>query len=114
RGAAGASSALWPLAPSCDRRYRAPRRSLRRSGDLGGYPPLVQPLADEAAEVGHELLVLVRRIRGAHGLHQQRVEVARADPVEDELVQVAEPARAEVLVAVGLEVLVGHPPVRGE
>ncbi len=61
-----------------------------------------------------EALVLVGRIRRPDGLHEQPVEVGRAHPVEHELVDVSEPARAEVVVAVGVEVLVRQPAVRGE
>ena len=50
-------------------------------------------------------------IRRAHGADQEPVEVLRVHPVEHELVDVREPAGAEVVVAVSLEVVVGQPAV---
>jgi beta-glucosidase len=41
----------------------------------GGRAPLAHPLADKAAEVTDEALVLVRRVGRAHGFQQQPVEV---------------------------------------
>src|SRR4051794_4510490 len=74
----------------------------------GGGAPLAHPLADEAAEVPGEALVLVRRVGGAHRLQQQPVEVGGRDPVEHELVDVREAVVDEVAVAVDLEVVVGQ------
>src|SRR6476620_12348292 len=85
------------------------------SGQPGsGRAALLHPLADEPAEVPDEALVLVRRVGAAHGLEQQAVELGRGDPLEHELVDVAQPAVDEVEIAVDLEVLVGQLAVAGE
>src|SRR3954453_3113197 len=72
------------------------------------------PRAEEAAEMREEALVLVGRIGRADGLDEQRVELVGGDPVVGELGEVGEPRRAEVVVALGLEVLVGQPAVGRE
>src|SRR5689334_9364345 len=64
------------------KRARTARRGAARSRQRRGRAALAEPLSDQTAEVGDEALVLVRRIRGADGVDEQRVEVARAHPVE--------------------------------
>src|SRR4051794_41560605 len=56
----------------------------------------------------------MRGERRLHRLHEQLVEVRAAHPLEDDLVNVAEPAGAEVGVAVHLEVVVRELAVRRE
>src|SRR5947208_6600274 len=75
---------------------------------------LGHPLADQAAEMPEEALVLVRRVGRLHGLDEQPVELGRSDEVVDELVEVRQVGRAELAIAVGLEVLVGELAVLGE
>jgi hypothetical protein len=48
------------------------------------------------------------------GVEEQAVKVGGLHPLEHQLVEVGRAAGAEVVVAVGLEVLVGQPAVRGE
>ena len=64
---------LYPFGSDCGPASDRAGRGLPR----GGRAPLAHPLADEAAEVPDEALVLVRRVGGAHGLEQQAVEVRR-------------------------------------
>ena len=52
--------------------------------------------------------MLVRGVRRLHGLDEQPVEVEPRDPLGDRLVEVAEVLGAPVVVALGLEVLVGE------
>ena len=55
-----------------------------------------------------EVVVLVRGERGPHRVDEEPVEVGTADPVEHDLVQMGEPAGAEVRVGLDLEVVVGQ------
>ena len=82
----------------------------RPLGALSREPgPLVAaPQLQQAPEVRHELLVLVRRELRRDGVDEQRVELGALEVGERDLVDVGEPAGAEVLVAVGLEVGVGQ------
>ena len=56
-------------------------------------------------------VVLLRRICAAHHVDKQLIEVWTVHPVERDLVQMRQPTRAEVEVAVGLEILVRQLPV---
>jgi hypothetical protein len=58
--------------------------------------------------VRDEPVTLVRPERLAHGAEKQAVEVRTLDPLEDDLAEVSEPARAEVAVALELEVIPGE------
>src|SRR3954462_12682182 len=104
---------LGSMAPSLSEIPRAPTPA-RRGHIVSCRSLFAHPLADKAAEVGEETLLLVRRIGAANGVHEQAVEVGRVDPVEDHLVDVREPAVAEVVVALDLEVLVRQLPVSGQ
>jgi hypothetical protein len=64
-------------------------------------------VAEDSAIVRVELVMLVRRERLAHGVDEQVVEVRTLDPLEDDLVEVSEPAGAEVALALDLEVILG-------
>ena len=56
-------------------------------------------IAEQSPVVRDEVVVLVRRERGPHRLDEQPVEVGTAHPVEHDLVEVGQPAGAEVRVA---------------
>src|SRR6202034_3366636 len=81
-------------------------RPLPKAGPLVPYPQ-----AGQAAQVRDEPVVLMGRVRRPDGLDQQIVEIRARHPVEDDLVHAGEPGRAEVLVALGLEVRLGQRPV---
>src|SRR3954453_23771061 len=67
---------------------------------------VLRPGPELAAVVGDEVVVLVRGEGGAHRVHEETVELGPAHPVEHHLVQVGQPAAAEVRVGGRLEVLV--------
>ena len=56
----------------------------------------------QPAQVGDEPVVLVGRVHRLDGADQELVEVRPGHPVQHQLVQAAQPSRAEVLVAVGV------------
>src|SRR5579864_4442457 len=72
---------------------------------------VAHPQIKEPPQVRDELVVLVFRVRRFDRLDQQLVEVGAGHPVQDDLVQARHPARAEVVVARRVEVLVGQRPV---
>src|ERR1700742_1401691 len=72
------------------------------------------PESEQATEVGDELVVFVRGKAGPDRLHQQVIEIGAPDPVENDFVDVGQAGRAEVLVALGLEVGVGQLAVDAE
>ena len=84
------------------------------TGHRVGSSVVAGPEVEQAAEVGEELLVLVRRVGGLHGVDEQLVEVRAGDPVVHLLVEVRQVLRAPVAVALGVEVLVGKRQVRLE
>src|SRR5579862_2892919 len=127
------SSISWPtrVRSASNRRSRSIRantsserrtlsRYLRRSSPLILIAWMSRPMAasirtlvahpqiKEPAQVRDELVVLVFWVRGLDRLDQQLVEVGAGHPVQDDLVKVRHPARAEVVVAGRVEVLVGQ------
>src|SRR5208282_1502830 len=77
-------------------------RRARRPGPASAGPqpgaPVADPQADQAAQVRDELVVLASRVDRPDRLDQQLVEVGTGHPVQHELVDARDPARAEVLV----------------
>jgi hypothetical protein len=61
--------------------------------------------------VSDEVLVLVPGEGRRHRVDEQAVEVRPLDPVDEDLVQVRQLRRAEVVVLRDLEVVVGEAPV---
>src|SRR4051794_25230761 len=70
---------------------------------------VASPCRKESAVMGDEVLLLVRWERGDDGAHEQVVELGRGEPVVRDLVEMREVGRAELLVRVDLEVVVGQP-----
>jgi hypothetical protein len=68
---------------------------------------VLRPGAQHSAIVRVEPVMLVRQERPARGAEKQAVKVRTLDPLEDELVEVSEPAGAQVPVALDLEVILG-------
>ena len=72
---------------------------------------VVDPQAEQAAQMRDELVVLVSRVDLPDRLDQHLVEVGAGHPVQDDLIDVAEAAGAEVVVALRLKVGIGEPGV---
>src|SRR3954454_17555991 len=85
---------------------------VRRSREVD--PLLAHPLTDKPAQMRDEALLLVGRIGRPNRRNQQVVEVGGVHPVVDDLVDVGQAVGAELVVAIGLEVLVGQAAIRGE
>ena len=64
--------------------------------------------------MGQELLLFVLREPASDGLDEKRIEVRRIDPFQHHLVQVTKSVRAELGIALGVEVVIGKFPVGGQ
>src|SRR5581483_4000751 len=98
-------------------RYRRRSSPLIFSGSISRPMPsllVTYPQGDQAAQVGDEPVVLVRRVHRAHRVDEQRVERRTDHPVVDHLVQVVQRPVTEFQIPPGLEVGVGKRPVGGQ
>src|SRR4029453_2835637 len=64
------------------------------------------PQVDEAPDVVDEPVMFMRGVGAPYGVDEQPIEVCAVHPIKGDLVIVPESARAEVEVALGLEVLI--------
>src|SRR5439155_26142142 len=118
RASATAAATAGGLTPASHENRDDPSAPRQRKGlavrgwRWRGRRPLVGcPGGEQAAEVGDELLVLVRRERRDDRLDEQRVELRALDVLDDELLEVRQLLGAERAVLVDLEVRVRESPV---